>query len=347
MIYILWIEVYAPSRVFEELGARLFSLIFKVRLTQEPSGGQKNIYEKLYSLLGKLDNGRIRLLFDVKTAELNQIPWETLYLPQKNVFPALTGKQFSIIRTIDLQDELGLNQESSDVFRYRTFFSPLKILLVSANPKDLSYLNSFQEIEAIKESLSEASRKQLVVVRELKGATIESLKSEILNFKPHLFHFGGHGTYLTDESQGALVLQKEGDDTKDIVPIKRIIDILAKDTEIVLAVLNGCDTGSSYTEDIYSSVAGELVKGGVPAVIASNRNIMDHVSVAFAKEFYRVFSEGHPLEIALIEARKYLKYWDWDWSAYSLFVNRDFVNDLADIRIPNIIRGLSKGNGKR
>ena len=332
------VDKFRPFQSVEELGARIFSLLFSSKKVEDIEKDQLSVRDDLmkdfYNYLEGLPNERFRLIFNIRSKELSKIPWETIFFPHKKLFPALMGRKFSILRLVDFKE----GEVNTKLVGYRTFFSPLRILVVTSNPQDVGYLDSYQERKVIRESLASASKRRLVEIYELKNASFEDLQAAILDFNPHVFHFGGHATGNSD-SGGALVFEKKKDRSKDIVPIKKIKETLANDSSIVLAVLNGCDTGITDHEDVNASVAGEMVRGGVPIVIASNRRILDMVSISFAREFYRVLGEGYPIEVAFIEARKYLKYWNWDWSAYSIFANREFVHQIPELRISHVSRG--------
>jgi hypothetical protein len=102
------------------------------------------------------------------------------------------------------------------------------------------------------------------------------------------------------------------------------------ENDVSLAVLNGCDTGVSSTNDAVSSVAGALVKAGVPAVVATMREVVDEAATRFTREFYRSFTSGFTVEGCMGEARKALNLDNWDWSAYALFVGS---SDLDRLRV--------------
>jgi CHAT domain-containing protein len=94
---------------------------------------------------------------------------------------------------------------------------------------------------------------------------------------------------------------------------------LLVDSNISLAVLNACDTGASGKLDAITGVAGTLVQNGIPAAIATMRNLVDSAAIMFTRNFYTSFVDGYTLERALTESRKALSFEKQDWAAYALF----------------------------
>jgi hypothetical protein len=114
--------------------------------------------------------------------------------------------------------------------------------------------------------------------------------------------------------------------------------VMLYENDVSLALLNGCDTGVSSTNEALSSVAGALVKAGVPAVVATMREVMDEAATRFSREFYRSFVAGFTVEGCMGEARKTLNLDNWDWSSYALFVGSA---DLSKLRVSGPARSQS------
>ena len=148
----------------------------------------------------------------------------------------------------------------------------------------------------------------------------------VREFRPHVFHFSGHGHFRPDVAAGELIFQTSSGDVHLLRADQ--LAVMLYENNVSLAVLNGCDTGVSSTNDGVSSVAGALVKAGVPAVVATMRDVMDEAASRFTREFYRSFVSGFTVEGCLGEARKALSLDNWDWSAYALFVGTADLNKL-------------------
>ena len=68
-------------------------------------------------------------------------------------------------------------------------------------------------------------------------------------------------------------------------------------------MLNACEGASIDNQDIFSSCAATLVRGGIPAVVAMQYVITDRAATEFARSFYEALADGLPVDTALGEAR--------------------------------------------
>jgi CHAT domain-containing protein len=182
---------------------------------------------------------------------------------------------------------------------------------------------SFGRRSAILEHSARAASGK-VELRTLPHASIESLIQTLREFRPHVFHFSGHGVFR--DGTGHLVFEADSGEGR-LVPAENIA-VLLHDYDVLLALLNGCDTGVSSTNDAVSSVSGALVKAGVSAVVATMREVPDEEAMLFTREFYRSFLAGFTVENSIAEARKALSLDLWDWAAYALFVGSADLNSL-------------------
>ncbi len=251
----------------------------------------------------------------------NVVPWECLYVPTAPVnFLALTRK-YSLTR----RNSLAATEKVQPIG------GTLRILFTSARPEGLPPL-PFVELES--QILSQVVHRHSVELRMLPHATLEELHETLREFRPHVFHFSGHGVYRDGQKQGELVLEQHAGPSQEAGPRLLAADrlaVLLHDNDVLLAVLNACDTGISSTNDAVSSVAGALVHTGVPAVVATMRVVVDEAAMLFTREFYRSFLAGFTVEGAMAEARKILNSEYWDWSAYALFVGSADLNALRVI----------------
>jgi CHAT domain-containing protein len=167
----------------------------------------------------------------------------------------------------------------------------------------------------------------------MKDCKVEDITARLREFRPHIFHFSGHSVYRDVTQTGELVFEADGGGARLLSAEQLAVSL--HDYDVFLAVLNGCDTGTSSTNDALSSVAGALVKAGVPAVVATMREVQDEAAMRFTREFYRSFFAGFTVEGSIAEARKALSVDNWDWSAYALFVGSV---DLDSLRILGPIR---------
>jgi CHAT domain-containing protein len=198
------------------------------------------------------------------------------------------------------------------------------MLFVTASPAMVAPLPGIaQEIATVRSVLASSGRVDLQVIED---ADVERVKDTVRAFRPHVFHFSGHGLLRPETNAGELLFQTSTGAAHPVTADQ--LAVMLYENDVSLAVLNGCDTGVSSTNDAVSSVAGALIKAGVPAVVATVRVVMDEAATRFSREFYRSFVAGFTVEGCMGEARKALSFDNWDWSAYALFVGTADLNKL-------------------
>lgn len=300
----------APRRIdlrdfLREAGEQLFTWLFQgealaivLRLLNEPS--------------------RYRIIWDMDKPGAMALPLECLYAPPPaRSFLALT-RRYSLIRHIP----------SAPSLFQPSFTPPLRILVMLPAPTDMTPLNTQGEMALFEHSFKAARESGLVQIHPLMAGkvTLENFQQALLEHRPHLLHFVGHGTI--QEKNASLVIESP-QRTARLLPAAELTDLL-RDTPIRLAVLNACDTGSAPNNDAVTSVAGSLVAAGMPAVVGTTRMVTDQAALLFTRELYRSFTAGYSLEAAVVEARKALSVEGWDWSAYALFSG---LTDLSSLRL--------------
>lgn len=287
-----------------EIGDRLFARLFT-----------GPVHELLQTLLNQ--PRRLRFLWDVSTPGVMELPLECLrFPPPLQSFPALT-RRYSIVRHLST---------GTPLLPFGKIAPPLRILAMFPGPGDLSPLNVAGEWQILRESLApaEAAGAALVQVLSRGNATHETLREALRTFRPHIFHFVGHG--VIQDGQASVLL--ENSDGRAFPISATVLTEILRDSPIRLAVLNACDTGTSPLNDAISGLAGALLAGGLPAVIGTLRQVTDEAALVFTREFYRSLTAGYPVEAAIIEARKALNIEGWDWSVYALFSRLEDLNFL-------------------
>jgi hypothetical protein len=287
----------------KQLGLRVYDSIFNGPVRDE-----------LLSVLSSARNLRLHWLGDLADPMSAALPWECLYVPPAPVsFLALT-RRYSLTRC---------NGEAKSM-PVSPIGQTLRMLFVTASPAMVAPLPGIaQEIATVRSVLASSGRVDLQVIED---ADVERVKDTVRAFRPHVFHFSGHGLLRPETNAGELLFQTSTG-AAHLVTADQLA-VMLYENDVSLAVLNGCDTGVSSTNDAVSSVAGALIKAGVPAVVATVRVVMDEAATRFSREFYRSFVAGFTVEGCMGEARKALSFDNWDWSAYALFVGTADLNKL-------------------
>jgi hypothetical protein len=279
-----------------EFGAKLFEAVMAGDVGQAYHDAQRQ-------------NPALRLTLSLGEARaLADVPWEFLY--DKSAFVA-TSPDTPIVRTL----------EAPHPPRPLKVELPLRILVVSCQPKDAEFINAGVERANLEPALKPLADRNAVVLDWLEHATLGALNDKLRDGGYHVIHFIGHGRFAPGLQDGALIFENE-EGFADPVGADRFAQTLyARDT-IRLVVLNSCEGARSSKEDAFSGVAGSLIEKGFPAIIGMQFEISDLAAIRFAKYFYLVLAEGEPVDRAVSEARlaMFASRDDTEWGTPVLFM---------------------------
>jgi len=160
-----------------------------------------------------------------------------------------------------------------------------------------------QEREKLKRALTGLVQRGLVILDFLSDATLEGLQHRLRQGTYHLFHFIGHGGFDQDDRDGVLIFRDENGRGHRITS-QRLSAILTDHSALRLVMLNACEGARGAREDPFTGVAQTLVQRGIPAVIAMQYEVSDHVAITFSQEFYAALVDEYPVDAAVSEARK-------------------------------------------
>jgi hypothetical protein len=176
------------------------------------------------------------------------------------------------------------------------------ILVLAANPTDLTQLALGREVREIEESLHYSG---LFEVKPIWAVRHHDLRRALLSVNPHIVHFCGHGvsslesdsagdrtrkaTVVSDKSdQGGIFLEDESGSSK-LVKGQALTDLLALFTaNLECVVLNSC----------YSEEQAALIVQHVPVVIGMKQAIGDKAAIEFSRGFYDGLRAGRSLDDA-------------------------------------------------
>lgn len=256
----------------------------------------------------------IRFKLNIEAPDLMDLPWEYLYDPESQTFPALSPRT-PITRYTDPRQ-----QEPPPL----AFDSPLRILLVSAEPADQDPIDVEAELAQIIQAMDYLQHVGKVEIEVLDHATVRSLQA--MSRRPfHVLHYIGHGAYDDRARTGMLVLEDEEGEPHPVSATQ--LHYMLRDTTIRLTVLNACMTAHGATG---RSIAGQLMRAGLSATLAMQFAISEHSATIFAGEFYRTLADGWPVDAAVAEGRKAVMFATdlnvMDWGIPVLFMRtRDGV----------------------
>lgn len=293
-----------PSFRPEEIGARLFDALFTDQV-------RRLLAESLTLLPQDGEHGlRIKLCFDPGAGALNQLPWETLFWEDRREFLNL-GRKTPLVRYLNVPRAM----------RPR-LSSPLRVLLASACPPGVDFLDLDGETRKVEDALE---RLPGVEVHPLAHATPQGLRDKLLEQPFHVLHFMGHGSFDACSGDGALLLEDE-DGRAARIPGRVVANLLRDFSSLRLTFLNACRTACSTSVgglDPFGGVASALVMAGMPAVLAMQFPVSDEAAIQFSTGFYRRIAAGDPVDAAATEGRMAVHLKDPgspEWATPALFL---------------------------
>jgi hypothetical protein len=277
----------------EQAGTELFLALFHepvLRLLDfETSRPENRAYPGL----------NLRLHFAVEgqdLARLDSLPWELLLDPRTD-FPVVR-RTFPIVRSI----------AAPRLVRPLALSVPLRVLAVTSQPSDLTPLDLNRE-------LSSLQREPKIEVTVLETPTPHELRHLLQEESFQVLHFMGHGTFAARNGQDS----PAGDPLQD-----EELALLARNTsDLRMVVLDRCDSGRARSGEVnpFSGVATELVKRGIPAVVALHSPISDRAALTFSRTFYEHLAAGDPPEAAAGAGRSAIVQEDpQEWATVSLYL---------------------------
>jgi CHASE2 domain-containing sensor protein len=257
------------------IGNKLFNALF-----------QNEVYHLLQNSLDKAqrENKYVRLKLRLDAPELVCLPWELMHSTDLDSEYITLHRRLSLVRYLPV----------ARPYRKLQSRSPLKILVFISRTKDLKVL---EEREDIKKTLKPLIRSWDVRMRICEQATMENLGRE-LEHKPDILHYIGHADF--DDGQNEAYLEFESEQKV----FARTLKSLLAESSIKLAVLNSCKTAAAAKTDAFTGVAQNLVKVGIPAVVAMQLKIPDDTAAWFSEIFYSKFLRFYSIAVAVAETRR-------------------------------------------
>lgn len=161
----------------------------------------------------------------------------------------------------------------------------VRVLFLAANPLDSGRLRLDEEIRTIEACIRGGEyRDQFDMIRQGWAVRFRDLRRYLLEYKPHIIHFSGHGN-----SGGELILEDETGKGTPIPPeaLQRLFSAL-KDDNVRLVILNAC----------YSAVQADAIAHEVGCVLGMTRAVSDVAAIGFAEAFYEGLVFGKSVQVA-------------------------------------------------
>ena len=221
---------------------------------------------------------------------LATLPWEAMYDEASGAY-------------VCRRDQLVRHVSVASATKPLTVDPPLRILAVISSPDGLDELDVATERRQLNNPLSDLIDEREVELVWAPSAVWADLQETLLDGPWHVIHFVGHGKLDPDLGEGALALvQRDG--SADWVGASRIVDLLRRARPVPrLAVLNSCSGATIGKNDLFSSTAAALIRGGVNAVTAMQYEFSDLAAPAFTRGFYSALARGRGVDEAVSNGR--------------------------------------------
>lgn len=233
----------------------------------------------------------LRIKLRILDPTLAAIPWELLHDQRFGEFLALS-QETPLVRYL----------EAAQPLQPLGVMPPLRILGMAVDPTGTIDLG--QEKANVERALAPLVQTGAVEVVWLTGGSWRDIQRSLRpDIGPwHIFHFIGHGGLHAGSGEGFLLL---ADEQGEISPLGAadLGRLLAGHPTLRLALLNACHGAAAGPGGLHTSVAGALIRRGVPAVVAMQFAITQDAAFELSRTFYEAMAADMPLEAALTEAR--------------------------------------------
>lgn len=286
----------------KRVGQRLYESLFA-------SPVRPCIEESLRTVAPQRREGLRFLINTTEAPELARLPWEFLYSPRNEDF-LFSDAMKPVVRWLDVDEPPPT----------LTVEPPLRLLIAIASPGDRAELSVGEEIAHLDDALASLVESGLVETARIDHTTLERLDDALLEKRPHVLHFIGHGDFVGDD--GVVILEGEATPgAADPITGRQLGALLRNHlASLRLVFLNSCMGAAVAGHAPFGGVAQSLIRRGIPAVIAMQFPISDQAAVALARHFYRYIAAGLPVDAALTSARAFLyaRGYPVEWGAPAL-----------------------------
>lgn len=224
-------------------------------------------------------SGSPLLRLTIGDAQLAAWPWELLYDSGAGRFVALEAGS-GVVRRLPLP--LAVAPEPAA--------APVRVLFTGSSPAELPPMDLAPEWRTVEEA---ASQQGWTLAGSAGQGSLGRLAEE-LSAGAQVWHFAGHG------AEDALLFS--GDDGRAHRADALTVGALLAGAGVRVAVVNACRAGAGG--GAAASIAGALLRAGVPVVVAMQAAVPDAAALAFSRAFYRALALGKSVELAATEGRR-------------------------------------------
>jgi len=195
----------------------------------------------------------------------------------------------------------------------------LRILLVTARPDDAGFVDPRGIARELLEEVAPQVEAGTITLEFLRPPTLPALRKRLTDRKlpaVQVLHFDGHGAFgdvwmsrdglhlRSSGPRGMLAFENE-EGKQELVSAEDLAQVL-QDSGVRLAVFTACQSAQGAMDDVFSSVAARLLKGGIDAVVAMSASVLVASATRYVEAFYRALAKGEAVPLAQERARQAL-----------------------------------------
>ncbi len=180
--------------------------------------------------------------------------------------------------------ELSLQNVSSPSHDYDVASEKqIKILFLAANTLDATHLRLDKEVKEIEDTLRKAQFRDKFDFKQQWAVRVTDLQEYLLYHKPHIVHFSGHGSQLSE------IILEDNDGTSYPVPPHALSKLfLTLKDNIRCVILTAC----------YSEKQAQAIAEHIDCVIGMSKAISDSAATSFSSAFYQALAFGRSVKTA-------------------------------------------------
>ena len=262
-------------------------------------------------------NDPLRVLLDVQPRALRVLPWELMCEPPEWLCRSNTH------RVCRGRVDFGAKTELDEW--------PVRMLLVVGCDPAETKLKWELELYAIEDAIRPL--RFPIDLEVLAQPTRQKLREVIEQFRPHVFHFVGHGhDGAIDDAEAAIMpraaLELWNGNEGGYVDwtVSDIVEDFKGRHAPRFVVLNACRTTQAASPGSIWSVAQAFLQCGAVAVLGMQGDIEGEAAALISAHLYDAIVKGMPLDLALVDARQSLTTYPKfkatrDWSLPSLMLS--------------------------
>jgi hypothetical protein len=225
--------------------------------------------------------------------ELEKLPWEYMYNPERSEFLSLTAMS-------PLSRYTGLQHRVLPAKAVK----PLRALVVLSGPSSYPRIDVDREWLNLLDSGDFLGAEGKLLVERLQKPTLLDLQRKLRQSDYHIIHFIGHAATDKSTGEGQLVFEDETGRSR-LVGGQHLGALMRDHFTLRYMCLTGpTRTGTGTDYPALLDVARSLVRRGVAAVVAPQLRVTQPAWLAFCQTLYKGLAELQPIDLAMVDARQ-------------------------------------------